>query len=82
LIISDNLSSRLSFLKGGSENFALMSLVRRSAALQIGCNIPWMLRYIERLRAIEILLMKQQSSSEEGSMVESCQEESEGTDQG
>ncbi|CAE8613278.1 unnamed protein product, partial [Polarella glacialis] len=50
LTLSDNLSSLCAFAKGRAKTYDLTALCRRSAALQIGCDIRWRQRYIESER--------------------------------
>lgn len=47
LSVGDNLSSLLAFEKGRSANEAVRRLCARAAAIQVGCEIPWSLRYVE-----------------------------------
>ncbi|CAE8627459.1 unnamed protein product, partial [Polarella glacialis] len=50
LTLNDNLSSLLAQAKGRAKRYDLTALCRRSAALQLGCDIPWHQRYVESER--------------------------------
>lgn len=48
--LTDNLSSGLAFEKCSAKRLDLLSLVRRPAAIQMGCCISWSVRYVESER--------------------------------
>ncbi|CAK0814522.1 unnamed protein product, partial [Prorocentrum cordatum] len=48
--LTDNLSALLAFMKGRAADFWLRLLARQAAALAIGAEIAWHLRYIESAR--------------------------------
>lgn len=50
LSLTDNLSSGLAFEKSRAKRLDLLSLVRRAAAVRIGCGILWSIRYVESER--------------------------------
>eukprot|EP00438_Fugacium_kawagutii_P027761 Skav215994 [mRNA] locus=scaffold4693:140018:158914:+ [translate_table: standard] len=50
LTLCDNLSAVTAFDRGRARDYALLSLCRRAAALQIGCGVRWHLRYVESSR--------------------------------
>jgi hypothetical protein len=73
LTLNDNLSSLLAQAKGRAKRYDLTALCRRSAALQLGCDIPWHQRYIESERnpadagSRRFVESRQQQGKEQGS---------------
>eukprot|EP00973_Karenia_brevis_P083213 11538292-Karenia_brevis.AAC.1 len=52
LSVRDNLSEILAIEKGRAKDWALNTLCRRPAALQLGADISWKRRHVESLRNV------------------------------